>query len=191
MDGTVEELSTLFSSYCCLKSLTLQNIVFAQGHEVLIAILRGLPSLETLELVQNRWYRSPRTEGLSDSIIYALCGNSQLNAQTYTFRNCPILPSLRHLTLEACRSRISDKALVELVTSRWRPGRPSTSGEANGNELASLRSVSFTVENGTINIAILQPLAHMAAAGLSVKVVDSTGWRGFDRPSTTTHRMKV
>jgi hypothetical protein len=142
-----------------LTSLVLHNIYFSHwdNKEAFHCLLNGLPSLESLSILE----RCSTWETWDDGLL------SQMNG----YSDRAILPILQHLTLEAKGHHISDMALVDLVCSRWRP----LADENRIDQVTSLRSVRFILFERACMSAVIQPLVHMATAGLAVAVIDESG----------------
>jgi hypothetical protein len=142
----------------------------------IISLFPDLPFLQTLE-IDDRKSPSPvvKTKWVRHLIINP-DGGSQSNEGTSAagVSTSPYLPSLKRLSLKTKGAPgIHHSTLVDLVRSRWQPFDDATAGIHQ--YVASLRSVEFVLETTKVERSDIQPLVHMAAAGLKVTLLDRTG----------------
>jgi hypothetical protein len=178
-----ESFINIVSQYKSLTSLRLYNVAFSNKDayapnsedESTLKLLKNLTSLESLEIVE-RYSEGAKLEEdniLRDPFVQALAISSGIGDDGQQV--APILPVLQHLTLEAQGMYLSDKALVGLVCSRRRP----FASDANVNmpvkrdSVTTLSSVRFVLTKRRCDAEVFQPLVDMAAAGLTVTVIDS------------------
>ena len=182
---------SFFRSLSCdtLRSMTLQNLSFKSVIDF-TDVLRNCSALNTLRIV-DQWTRG--TDRLVDIVLLRalqgrVCHDPVDSLDISPQRYEPILPSLEALTVIAYGKSYgipSDdskltKVCVDIVLSRWSPlvqddGSGPGSDLGSVDEVVSLRSLSLSLTHRKIDREQLQPLIHLAAAGLELSVVDSEG----------------
>jgi hypothetical protein len=158
-----------------LTALYIHQINLKSTKEI-ISLFPDLPFLQTLE-VDDRESPSPviKTKWVRHLIINP-DGESQANKGTSAagVSTKPYLPSLKRLSLKTKGAPgIHHSTLVDLVRSRWQPFDDVTAGIHQ--YVASLRSVEFVLGRTKVERSDIQPLVHMAAAGLKVTLLDRNG----------------
>jgi hypothetical protein len=184
-NGTLEALThfesfiKLVSEYKSLTSLRLCNVAFCNeisrgsADKGTLELLENLTSLESLEIVEG-FYKADDSCILQDVFVQALTVSRVGN---HYQQDTLILPVLQHLSFKGQGWHLSDKTLVDLVRSRWRPltSEPDVDVPVESDSVTSLTSVQFVLTKRRCDPEVFQPLVNMAAAGLKVTVIDSFG----------------
>jgi hypothetical protein len=176
-----ESFIELVSEYKSLTSLRLCNVAFCNENsrgtadEGTLELLENLTSLESLEIVEGS-HKADDTSSyiLRDVFVHALTVSRVGN---HYQQDTLILPVLQHLSFKGQGWHLSDKTLVDLVRSRWRPltSEPDVDVPVESDSVTSLTSVQFVLTKRRCDPEVFQPLVNMAAAGLKVTVIDSFG----------------
>jgi hypothetical protein len=176
-----ESFIKLLSQYKSLTSLRLRNVGFSNKNpsgtgfkdEGTLRLVQALASLESLEIIEQCSKGDKNI--LRDSFVQALIVSAV--GERRGQQGTPALPVLQRLTLETQGRYITDRFLVDLVRSRWKPFASDPGGDllVNPDSVTSLSCVRFVLTRRRCDARVFQPLVDMAADGLKVTVIDFFG----------------
>lgn len=150
----------LSRSSCNITTLSMIGLPISDTH--LKGILCLLPSLTRLTVKGNP-YREITPHAVSDNLVISL--------NSYSGRSSSLLPNLLFLSLQSYGSAVSDQCFVETIKSRWSPTEPET----GVRRVACLRSVVLRVEGRVFDRGTIEPLRHLAKAGMKMSLHDDDG----------------
>ncbi|KAK1234243.1 hypothetical protein PQX77_002550 [Marasmius sp. AFHP31] len=164
----------LLRSSCSLTSLRLEKLPIIDDQ--MISLLQITPCLESLHIVGAKPYMDENPDD-PHNIIVTTNFLRRLSAHRRYWETAissspadPVVPRLKHLTLEVHSGPLDQQALIDVVTSPWNPtGVDDTSGDGYN----CLRSVAFVVKvfrNAEASFDSLLTLECFKDAGLEINI---------------------